>query len=57
MHRLADRRRVDGIAGDVQDVDPVLEIPDERLPTAPTAAHDEQVEIEGVRSLLPFRRA
>ena len=57
MHRLADRRRVDGIADDVQDVDPVLEIPDERLPTAPTAAHDEQVEIEGVRSLLPFRRA
>ena len=57
MHGLADRCRVDRIADDVQDVDPVLEIPDELLPAPPIAAHDEQVEIEGVRSFLPFRRA
>jgi len=56
VHGLADRRWVDRVADDVQDVDPVLEIPDELLPAPPTAAHDEQVEIEGVRSFRPFRR-
>ena len=49
VHRLAHRRRVDRIADDVQDIDPVLEVPHELLPAPALAADDEHVEIEGAR--------